>query len=337
MVHIFPHWNHQGHEGEDIDLWVYSNCDEVELIVNKKSLGRKPMPQFGHCSWQVKYQPGLVVAKGYRKGVVVAQQQIKTSDKVANLVLEANKNVRSSQSDDIILVTVSATDIKGTPVPDANNNIKFSISGNGEIIGVGNGDPSSLENDKEYSKRFGLKISTSKELTLSDLKNWRKEIENSKPSDWRDALVYDRKERWDYYHDTLLVVKAEFNIDNFDNDASFTLYSKSILLNQTIYINDYEIAHDIKRDAPQEYKLDRSILHKGVNTVYFVGQKIPKSNVWDEPNTDPGIVGEAIPAKQYSRSLFSGKAIVVIKAKQGGVITLTAKSDGLKDAKITIK
>ncbi len=45
VLHILPHWNLQGHEGDSIDIWVYSNCDEVELTVNGKKLDRKPMPR----------------------------------------------------------------------------------------------------------------------------------------------------------------------------------------------------------------------------------------------------------------------------------------------------
>ncbi|MBQ2096598.1 MAG: hypothetical protein II480_00355, partial [Bacteroidales bacterium] len=116
------------------------------------------------------------------------------------------------------------------------------------------------------------------------------------------------------------------------------LYSKSILLDQDIYINDVKVASGIKRDAPQQFAIDRSILHPGKNIVHYVGKKIRKAYEWDEPNTDPGTVGVKIPAGQYNRSLFSGKALVVIKTTgKPGTITLTAKSNGLKEGKITIK
>ena len=67
-LHIFPHWNLQGHEGEEIELWAYSNCDEVELTVNGKKLGRQQMPRNGHLKWKAVYQPGKVVAIGYKNG-----------------------------------------------------------------------------------------------------------------------------------------------------------------------------------------------------------------------------------------------------------------------------
>ncbi len=338
LVHVLPHWNHKGHEGEAVDVWAYSNCDAVELIVNNKSHGKQKVPKYGHCAWKVKYKPGSITVNGYRNGTVAATETVVTTDEPSKLLLTTNKATFAKKRDDIILVTVEAQDFKGLNVPDASNKVTFSISGPAQIIGVGNGDPSCLEDDREFDKAFGLKITNHQELTLKDLASWQSEIAAAKPSDWRPALVYDRNERWDYYHDTLLVVKSSFNIDNFANNATFTLYSKSILLDQDIYVNGQKIASNIKRDAPQEYKLDRKILHAGENTVYYVGKKIPKSNSWDEPNTDPGTVGERIPAAQYSRSLFSGKALVVIKTDgTPGSVTLTAQSDGLKEAKLTIK
>jgi beta-galactosidase len=52
---LLPHWNWSGMEGKEIDVWAYSNCDEVELFLNKKSLGKKKMEQNGHLEWKVKY------------------------------------------------------------------------------------------------------------------------------------------------------------------------------------------------------------------------------------------------------------------------------------------
>ena len=68
VLHILPHWNLQGHEGDSIDIWVYSNCDEVELTVNGKKLDRKPQPRNGHLSWKAVFQPGAVKAVGYKNG-----------------------------------------------------------------------------------------------------------------------------------------------------------------------------------------------------------------------------------------------------------------------------
>ena len=68
VLHILPHWNLEGHEGEKVSVWVYSNCDEVALSVNGRNLGRKKMPRNGHLEWTAVYQPGRVQAVGYKNG-----------------------------------------------------------------------------------------------------------------------------------------------------------------------------------------------------------------------------------------------------------------------------
>ncbi len=338
MVHLFPHWNHAGHEGEMVDVWAYSNCTEAELFVNKKSMGRQPVPKYGHCSWNVEYQPGNIVLKGYKNGVVVATEEARTSGKAVSIAMSASKAMVRKGAEDIVLVSVSALDSKGVPVPDAANRLSFAISGPGEIVGVGNGDPSCLENDREYQQAFDIPIRLRGELTVSDLTNWQQEAESAGVDKWRPALSTNRSDRWYDYHDTLLAVRCDFDIEDFDPKASFVLYSKSILIDQSIYVNGVMVASGIRRDAPQQYKLDRGILRHGKNEIVYVGKKIRKAYEWDEPNTHPGCVGEVIPAAQYSRSLFSGKAMLVVKTSgKPGSITVTAKGEGLREGKVTVR
>lgn len=147
IVHLFPHWNFAGHEGEDIAVWAYTNCDEAELFLNKRSLGKQKVPKYGHVAWNVPFCSGEITVKAYNNGKLVASDTRKTSGAANNIVLTPNKSLFSKVSDDIVLVTVTTTDRKGIYVPDANNNIKFEISGSAEIIGVGNGDQSSHEID----------------------------------------------------------------------------------------------------------------------------------------------------------------------------------------------
>ncbi|MCQ2249687.1 MAG: DUF4982 domain-containing protein [Bacteroidales bacterium] len=338
MVHLFPHWNHAGHEGQMVDVWAYSNCDELELILNKKSMGKQPVPKYGHCAWKVEYQPGTIMVKAYKNGVVQASEELRTSGQAAQVQLQANKTTVSRKSEDVLLVQVQALDAKGLPVPDAAGKIKFSVQGPAQILGVGNGDPSCLENDREYAQGYALPISARQELTVSNLDNWKAEMDAAASDSWRKALHTDRSERWNYYHDSLLVVRCDFDISDFAPEAAFTLYSKSILHNQSIYVNGVKVAGDISRDAPQQYQIDRKILHEGRNEVIFVGKKFRKAYEWDEPNTDPGCVGVSIPAAQYQRSLFGGKALLVVRTSgKPGAITITAKGDGIREGKLVVK
>ena len=93
VLHILPHWNLQGHEGDSIDIWVYSNCDEVELTVNGKKLDRKPMPRNGHLSWKAVFQPGAVKAVGYKNGKKILARTVETTGAPARISLTADRPV----------------------------------------------------------------------------------------------------------------------------------------------------------------------------------------------------------------------------------------------------
>ena len=151
-VHIFPHWNLDGREGELIDVWCYSRCDSVELIVNGESSGTRTMPKMGHVSWQVPYQPGYVEAHAYRDGKVIGTHRIETTGKPKEIVLETEHSTIWANGEDIAVVNISIVDQKGRLVPTACNFLEFEISENARIIGVGNGDPSCHEPDKATSR-----------------------------------------------------------------------------------------------------------------------------------------------------------------------------------------
>lgn len=147
VLHIFPHWNLQGHEGETVEVWAYSNCDEVELIVNGKKLGRQTMPKNGHLKWQAVYQPGKVVAIGYKNGKRMLTKQVETTKSAYKIVMKTDRQTISADGRDVAVVTVEVQDAKGRIVPDACPMLTFKLSGDGRILGVGNGDPSYLGAD----------------------------------------------------------------------------------------------------------------------------------------------------------------------------------------------
>ena len=152
VLHIFPHWNLQGHEGEEVELWAYSNCDEVELIVNGKKLGRQPMPKNGHLTWKATYQPGKVVAYGYKNGKRTMTQAIETTKAPYKTVLKADRQELMADGRDVAVITVEVQDQKGRVVPDACPLLTFTLEGNGRILGAGNGDPMYLGGDHPKDK-----------------------------------------------------------------------------------------------------------------------------------------------------------------------------------------
>jgi beta-galactosidase len=147
-LHVFPHWNWHGREGDEIPVWVYSNLDEVELLVNGKSQGSRKVPHLGHVEWKVRYEPGAIEARGMRGGKVILTEKRETTGLPASIRLTADRAEIAADSEDVAMLKVEVLDKDGRPVPTAKNVIAFNVSGAGKLIGVGNGDPNCQESDK---------------------------------------------------------------------------------------------------------------------------------------------------------------------------------------------
>ena len=148
VLHVFPHWNWPGKEGQEIPVWVHSNCDEVELFLNGKSLGRKTMKKNSHLEWPVKYTPGTLLARGYKGGKEILTSIEETTGQAAAVQLAPDRSALAADGADVAVITVQVADGQGRMVPTVDNAIAFEITGPGKIIGVGNGDPASHEPDQ---------------------------------------------------------------------------------------------------------------------------------------------------------------------------------------------
>jgi beta-galactosidase len=152
VLHLMPHWNWPGKIGQNIPVRVFSNCKEVELFLNGKSLGRQTMQTNWFLDWNVNYEPGVLSAKGYDGNKLVTESKVETTGAPAAIQLLPDRSTINADGEDLSMVTVSVVDAKGRIVPVADNEITFTISG-GKIIGVGNGDPSSHEADKAGERK----------------------------------------------------------------------------------------------------------------------------------------------------------------------------------------
>jgi len=148
-LHLFPHWNFEGRDGDEIPVWVYSNLDEVELFLNGKSLGSQKVPHLGHVEWKAKYEPGFIEARGTKDGKVVLTERRETTGPAAAIRLTADRAEINADGEDLAILTVEVLDKQGRPIPTASNFIGFKVSGDGALIGVGNGDPNCQQSDKE--------------------------------------------------------------------------------------------------------------------------------------------------------------------------------------------
>jgi beta-galactosidase len=153
VLHLFPHWNWPAMEGQEIAVWVHSNLEKVELFHNGRSLGTKEVPKDSHVAWVVKYAPGSIEARGYKNGKQVMTAKRETTGQPAKLVMKADRQEIAADGEDVAMFAVEVHDSQGRVVPDASNEVAFRVTGAGNLIGVGNGDPTSHESDKGTSRK----------------------------------------------------------------------------------------------------------------------------------------------------------------------------------------
>jgi beta-galactosidase len=176
VLHLFPHWNWKGREGQVVPVTCYTNCDTVELFLNGRSLGTKgyAFPRLGmelkygtyparakvlrttadlHLSWDVPFEPGTLKAVGIREDKVVATMEIATTGEAAAIRLTTDRETISTGRSGIAHVSAEILDSQGRVVPTANNEITFEVLGEGRLIGADSGDPESHEDYRSNRRR----------------------------------------------------------------------------------------------------------------------------------------------------------------------------------------
>lgn len=152
-IHILPHWNWEGKEGENVPVFVYTNGDCAELFINGNSQGKKCKKPASEISterfrlmWKdVIYEPGNVKVIAYKEGKSIGESTIKTAGKPYKIKLTPDKINLQATGNDLSYILVEAYDKEGNLCPLASNTIEFKIEGVGHIAGVGNGNPQSFE------------------------------------------------------------------------------------------------------------------------------------------------------------------------------------------------
>ncbi len=174
MVHLLPHWNWEGMEGKPIPVMVYTNCDEAELTLNGKSLGRKkryaepviipvgknvsPDGKFAsryRLMWEVPYAPGVLEVTGYKGRKKAAVAAVRTAGAPARVVLTPDRTAIRADGDDLAFVAVRIEDAAGNLCPLAGNLVRFQVRGPGSIAAVDNGNAATVEPfQADYRKAF---------------------------------------------------------------------------------------------------------------------------------------------------------------------------------------
>lgn len=339
VLHIFPHWNWTGREGQEIPVWAYANCEEVELFLNGQSQGRKAMKKNSHIEWTVKYAPGVLLARGYTGGREILTAKVETTTAPASIQLSPHRATLRADGADVSVITVQVNDAQGRLVPTAGNTIGFELSGPGRIIGVGNGDPSSHEAD------VFVESVSSQQLT-----NWRmKTVEAAARPDvvgpdvddsgWRS--VFDAGQVSGGRTSTnpvvkLVVYRASFEVPSNSVGAVFSILARSLGEQQSVYLNGQPVAENLSREnASREIRLASDALRPGRNVLAVVavpgkeGAKLKGS---------PAVIRTAVPPAPWKRSVFNGLAQVIVQSTtQSGEIKLTARSEGLVEAVLKLE
>ena len=164
MAHILPHWNWPERIGKVTPVHVFTSGDEAELFLNGKSLGRKKKDAYVYrLRWDdVVYEPGELKIVAYKGAKQWAQNIVKTTAEPAGLTLALDRAHIQADGHDLCFVTVRVTDKQGLTCPRANNTIRFSIQGPGEIVATDNGDPTDFTsfNSHERQAFSGLCLAT---------------------------------------------------------------------------------------------------------------------------------------------------------------------------------
>ena len=150
-LHVLPHWTWPGREGKVTPVYVYTSYPSAELFVNGKSQGRRTKDASSvvdryRLRWNdVVYEPGEIRVVAYdADGNVADEKTVRTAGKAKALRIKANRPELAADGDDLVYFTVEAVDSKGNPVPDADNMVKFEVTGAGAFEATANGDPTCL-------------------------------------------------------------------------------------------------------------------------------------------------------------------------------------------------
>lgn len=359
VLHLLPHWNWSasadssgatspGKEGQEIRVDAFSNCEEVELFLNGASLGKQPMKRNSKLTWNVKYAPGTLSAKGFNGGKVVAENKVETTGEAVAVKLVRDTTGLSetvnANGEALAIYTVSAVDAQGRTVPVAQNKINFALEGAGKILGVGNGDASCHEPDT---------FVPTMPIRAIPVSGWRWKL--AKFPTKRGETAPEFAPGFD--DSTWNVIKTQTDGDTGElvlRDGETAIYRAHVTLTEAdlnnpgaqirfagcddngwYYVNNQRIGetHDWEDQPLFDVK---KYLHAGDNVI-AVGVRNDSGQGGLNPDVNVEIIGQPL-ASPWSRSLFNGLAQVIVQAaREPGEIKLTARAEGLKSATATIK
>jgi len=344
VLHLLPHWNWPGKEGQEIRVDALSNCKQVELFVNGESLGKQAMKPNSKLTWQVKYAPGTLSAKGFNDaGNVIAEAKEETTGDATAIQLVPDRSTINANGEDVSVFTVSAVDAQGRAVPVAQNKVNFAVEGAGEILGVGNGDPSCHEPDTYIANVPVRTIAVNDwRWKLADVPNHPRLLPEY-AGDFDDSSWSTIKPKTDgdsgYYflnEGQAAVYRAHVKL-TADDLASDSVQVRFSCIDDRgwIFVNNQRVGESTDWSAQPAFDIKKA-LHEGDNVI-AVGLRNESNMGGLNPDVNVELMGKPVPAP-WSRSLFNGLAQVIVQSsRDAGEIKLTASADGLQPATATVQ
>jgi beta-galactosidase len=344
VLHLEPHWNWPGKEGQEIEVDALSNAPEVELFLYGQSLGRKPVPRNYHAEWQVKYAPGTLSAKGYDNGQVVSETKVETTGVPASVELTPDRATINADGEDVSVFTVAVKDADGRIVPTAMNTIHFELEGPGKIIGVGNGDPSCHEPDTYVPQS---------QTTSIPVKGWRwklGELPKHRETVPPETAVNFDDSSWP------ALAPAQPGPSGVVPDGEAAIFRAHLQLTKEelanpgiqlrfagmgdyglLYVNGQRLAATNGWMPQPPFDVHKS-LHEGDNVIIlFVSRESPQGDFNTAVSLDL-TSAPVMPPSPWMRSVFNGLAQIIVQSTNDpGTITLTASTEGLKPAIVSVR
>ena len=340
---MLPHWNWPGKEGQEIKVNALSNCKQVELFLNGMSLGKQTMQPNSHLTWQVKYAPGTLSAKGFDDaGNVIAETKVETTGDATQIQLTPDRAMINADGEDVSVVTVSAVDAQGRVVPVAQNKINFSIEGASKILGVGNGDPSCHQPDTFIGQppvkfipvggwRWKLAALPAKGALVPEYANnfddsaWS-QIKPRTDGDNGDSVLQEGESA---------VFRAHISLTKADlANPGVRVRFTGIDDHGWVFVNNQRVGESADWSAQPVFDIKKSL--RAGDNVIAIGVRNDSGAGGLNSDVNVELVGKPA-AAAWSRSVFNGLAQVLVQSmKDAGEIKLTATADGLQPATVTI-
>jgi beta-galactosidase len=343
VLHLAPHWNWPGREGQEILVQAFSNCKQVELCLKGASLGKQTMKPNSKLSWQVKYAPGTLSARGFDAvGNLIAETKVETTGDAAQIQLTPDRKTINADGQDVSVFTVSAVDAQGRVVPVAQNKINFALEGAGKIIGVGNGDPSCHEPDAFVS---------TVPMRSVEVNDWRWQLAKiPKTSRALPEYVNDFDDAaWTNFNaktssgeltiktpETTAIYRAHFTLTEEDLKGAGEQISFGGCDDEGWYfVNGQFIGESHDWQAQPIFSINKFI--RAGDNVVAVGVNNGPGQGGLNPNVTVRIIGHAS-VPPWSRSLFNGLAQIIVQStRDPGQFKLTASANGLAPATAVVQ